>query len=314
MNDSFLAQSQRLLRRARRRPLAVGALAMLVTLAAAGLIARRPARHRAAVTLRFTDTDPKSRIDFGDRALRGHVTEVAFSQSRLVRVAEGHGLLGNGDPSIAVSELRERITVEVIRNRSIALLPPAERPRSAHVRIAFDDADPVRARAVALDLARLVAASGHGQRRQMALAVQQQAQVTAAAARISLRRLRAEAARDRLAGDAEHRPLAAAISAAETRLADAEQGMRTTDLRMRGDGPALEIEVLEPPPARPAPQPGRRAALAAVMAALAALPITALLVGAFDPRLYDGDDVRHLGLSCLGHIGADSSGPRPQAL
>src|SRR5262245_3358706 len=155
------AEAVRLARRARRHMPLVGALAILAAVGALGAAARRPLRTRATVVLRLTETGGGGlgRIGGGDRALRGYVTEVAFTSARLRALAARLGTPIGGSAA-AVASLRARITVEVVQNHALALIPPAERPRSAHVRISYDDVDPGRARAMARELGNLLAATG----------------------------------------------------------------------------------------------------------------------------------------------------------
>src|SRR5262245_29603034 len=149
---TFLYETVRLVRRARRRPGAVLALTALAAVVTATMITFRSPPVRATVVLRMTETEPGATgIGWTGRALRGYVTEVALSRRRLRDVIDEQRLTSSAGfaPATALATLQERITVEVIWNQAIALLPPEDRPRSAHVRISFEDKDPERALAVA---------------------------------------------------------------------------------------------------------------------------------------------------------------------
>jgi hypothetical protein len=48
---------------------------------------------------------------------------------------------------------------------------------------------------------------------------------------------------------------------------------------------------------------GKKLAVVAVAAGFICFPLAALMVGAWDRRIYGGEDLRHLGVRCLGHLG-----------
>ncbi len=265
----------------------MAALAALGAAVAPGLAAHR-SKPRVTVVLRVTDSDPAGarRTGFAHRALRGHITEVVLSQGRLSEVARRHAL--------AASDLRRRMTVEVIQNQAISLLPPAGRPRSAHVRIGIQDSDVHRAAAIALDLGRVAAATGHDRRRQEIEAALRRAELTAQEARSGLERA--------LADPAQSSGSNAALARAQAREDRAFESLVGARLRHGGVG-ALEIDLLDPP-ALPERRPQAAVAVGALTAVLG-LPLAALLVGAFDGRVHDARDAAGLGLVLLVSI------PRP---
>lgn len=308
-------ETRRLWRRACRRGWLWAALCALIIIGALGATTRRPIRHTAKAVVRFTQTEPRngSRTPWTDRSLRGYVTEVAFSQRRLLDIIERYRLDGGpgtpADPPLAISELREHIVVEVLQNRAISLLDPADRPRSAHVVIRFAHADRERARAVATDLARLVVATGQNQRRDDARQVADEAASAAENGRVRVERLRRQAARlaQELAQTDAPTAISAAreaVKAAETHQGRLEEARLMADLRLRAESErsGLDITLLDaPPPRAPWPLP-RRLAAVGIGATVMALPICALLIGAFDRRVYMTDDLRRLGVPWLGHV------------
>jgi len=303
------AETVRLLRRAWRRPIVVTVAALACVASGLGLAAMRPLRARTAVVLRMTATDPTRPLGatWNSRALRGHVTEVVFSQQALRGVIRRHELYGFGmdgfDATAAIATLRERTTVEVAPNRMSALLPAAERPLSAYVRIAFDDANPERGRAVARELGRLVAATGHTQLREDARTAVFAHEVTAAGVRGLLGRLRVDEARARAVRGAS---LQDAVRAMEERMEREDQALGQARARLeaaRSEDPrALDIDLLVPPTPAPAPRFGKRMGLVAIAATLLSLPLAALAVGAFDRGIYGTADVSRLGFPCLGRL------------
>jgi hypothetical protein len=323
------AESMRLFRRARRRPFWVLWLGALVTVGAAAMAARKPVRQRATVVLRMTEEARSAgQLSWTDKALRGYVNEVAFSNTALLALIKRHKMFRSQGREFngadALVQLRERIGVDVAQNHAIALLAPGDRPRSAHVSISYDDGNTERAFAVAMDLGQLVGSTGRGQQRRDAEAALRRASEDEAAARAALDLLRANAASSiRLASRGQSGPsdipgLTQALRAARSRLDRAESDRVAANLRLDAPTGALEIELLGYAPSPPPWPRGRKLALVAVVAALLALPMAALLVGAFDRRIYATEDVRRLGIPCLGHVGvgglASSEGQPGMAL
>lgn len=309
-------QSARLLRRARRHVWIVFGLAALATLAALGVAARRPVRQSATVALRMTeDVKAPIRMPWTDRALRGYVNEVVFSHTALLALIDRHrmfrGQPGKFDPILAVELLRERITVEVVQNHAIALLDPDNRPRSAHVAIKFQDSDPARALRVARELGELLVATGRSQQRQQAEAALARATSEAHAARTFLETLRLEAISTPTLAPLQARSssdipgMKDALRLAQARSDRAEETLAMAQRRLRGESEqsGLHLELVNTLPAPPPWPVGKKLAVVAASAALLCFPLAALMVGAWDRRIYAADDLRHLGVRCLGHLG-----------
>jgi hypothetical protein len=317
------AHSGRLFRRARRHVWMVFGLAALATLAALGLAARRPIRQTATVVLRMTeDAKAPLRLQWTDRTLRGHVSDVALSQTSLLALIDRHRLFRRApgsreriDPILAVDLLRERITVEVVQNHAIALVDRDNRPRSAHVRISFQDSDPQRAVKVARELGELVVAVGRSQQREQAEVAVRRASAEVQAARGALEGLQLQAAGSGLAAfqarsSADVPGLSQSLQAARGRLDRAYEDLARAEQRVRGDldRSALEVELLETVPSPPPWPVGKRLAVVAASASLFCFPLAALMVGAWDRRIYTVEDVRHLGIRCLGRLGLTKGG------
>jgi hypothetical protein len=319
---AFRAHSGRLFRRARRHVSLVFGLVALATLGALGLAALRPVRQSATVVLRMTeDVKAPMRLAWNDRALRGYVSEVAFSQTQLLGVIERNRMFrnmpGRFDPILAVELLRERITVEVVQNHAIALVERDNRPRSAHVRIRYEDGDPARAVRVARELGELVVATGRGQQRQQTETSAALARADRDAARGALERLRLQAtsSADFMAVPvrslAEMPGLGDSVRQAQARLDRAEETLAQAERRLRGDADTdgsaesggLHIQLVDTIPAPPPWPVGKKLAVVAAAASVFCFPLAALMVGAWDRRIYAAEDVRLLGVRCLGHLG-----------
>lgn len=316
------AHSARLFRRARRHVWMVFGLAALATLAALGLAARRPIRQTATVVLRLTeDVKAPLRLSWTDKALRGYVTEVALSHTALLDLIDRNRLFRRApgsseriDPIQAVELMRERIDVEVVQNHAIALIDRDNRPRSAHVRIRFHDGDAARALRLARELGELVVTAGRGQQRQQAELAMHQAAAEVQAARAGLESLRLQATAPALVALQTSSPadvgLAPALREARARLDRAQDNQARAEQRLRGesDQSALNVELLETVPAPPPWPVGKKLAVVASVASLACLPLAALMVGAWDRRIYSSEDIRHLGVRSLGQIGLRREG------
>jgi hypothetical protein len=306
-------QTGRLFRRARRHVWVVFGLAVLATLGAMAMAARRPHRQTATVVLRMTeDVKAPLRLPWTDRALRGYVSEVALSQTALLALIDRHRMFrdkpGRFDPIGAVETLRERFVVEVVQNHAIALLRRDNRPRSAHIRIKYQDGNPARAVVIARELGELVVATGRRQQREQADAALRTANAEVEAARANLDTLRVEASASSLAFRARSSRdvpgMGDVFRLGQARLDRAEESLDRAQQRLRGDDDsALYVELLETVPAPPPWPVARKLAVVAVAAILLGFPLAALMVGAWDRRIYAVEDLRHLGVRCLGHLG-----------
>jgi len=316
-------QSGRLFRRARRQVRLVFGLAALATLAALGMAARRPTRQTATVVLRMTeDAKAPLRIQWNDRTLRGYVSDVALSQTALLALIDRHRMFRRApgsperiDPILAVDVLRERITVEVVQNHAIALVDRDNRPRSAHVRITFQDSDPERAVQVARELGELVVAVGRSQQREQAEVAVRRAAAEVQSARGALEGLQLQVTAPGMAvyqarSTADVPGLSQSLQAARGRLDRAYENLARAEQRVRGDWDqsSLDVELLETLPAPPPWPVGKRLAVVAASVSLLCFPLAALMVGAWDRRIYTVEDVRHLGIRCIGRLGLTKEG------
>jgi hypothetical protein len=317
------AHSGRLFRRARRHVWRVLGLAALATLGVLFMAARRPVRQTATVVLRMTeDVKAPMRLPWNDKSLRGYVTEVALSQTGLLALIDRHRLFrvapGSAqriDPILAVELLRDRMNVEVVQNHAIALVPRDDRPRSAHVRISFQDSDPERAVKLARELGELVVATGRNQQAQQAQQAVLRASAEARAARGLVEGLLLQATSPGMAAfqarsSRDIPGLGDSLQLARARLDRAEEELARAEQRARGesDQTALNVELLETVPAPPPWPRGKRLAVVAVTASLICFPLAALMVGAWDRRIYAVEDIRELGVRCLGHLGLTKEG------
>jgi hypothetical protein len=310
----------RLVRRAGRRPLLTLALALLAVALLFALQLRRPPAFaaRAELLLRenslSTDRTRLSRAD-----LRSYVENIAFTSSQLMDLMDRHGLFSAQiaqSPVLGLAEMRRSIEVDVMQDYFAEDRLERTPSRSARIAITFKAEEPELAMVVVRDLGMLVARAELGRHAERA---RQQADFANAAAT----QVRAEAT-------STHAELAAmeAASLVAPAKASAAQRVKAVFLRawlthlerQRGE---LEQEYLRLDLAAAAEekQAGTRVHLAslqsesgephnngkwlrrkAAIAGTAGLALAVLLVGAFDPRLYDGDDIRRAGGVALGYL------------
>ncbi len=314
--------------RLRRRAQQRWWLVLLVAVALIGAVVRkvalRPHLVRARVILAITEGDLNAGFNPTPLdELHDYVANVLLSSDRLLKFFDERGLMKRerarfGD-AVAVEEFKDQITVGVWRNYFQYAWSYDER-RSARVAIAFTDADGHYAHEMARALARMVQ-DGENQRRfdaAKALADQARDAVEAARARLD------QAARDQSAvaqalaqaqrdGDADQVVVLRARSAEFAReWQDAVAAFKSVESRTDFDqlqaevnaaGLALDIEIVDE--RRPHVDTGSRVPTLITTGVLAFLiigPICALVIGAFDRRVRDGDDVRRLALPLLGHV------------
>ncbi len=307
--------------RFRRRAFARPALTLAITtlLVAAVVVKRARQQPGATSTIVFRVTEGDLDLATAPRPnarLRSFVSDVAFSTSQLEEVARRHGLYKAELKRSAVDAaeaFREDIGIQVWRNYFLEGRAADDPARSARVAISFAARDPALAYEVVQDLGRVVVEANRSDRLAIAHEAAARADLAADAAREELSRRRAELTAKELSARA--RPSAAA----RLELQDLRRGLEATEARMlaRG-GRKAEIDLRVGLEERSLGvqfqlvdsgrverlQSGRAGALALLGVALFALllPLVTIAVGAFDPRIYDGDDVRRLGLVMVGRV------------
>jgi len=324
-DPTVTAEAWRLVRRARRRPGWVLALALVGAAAVVGVRARQD-RFTARVVLRVTEGDlAPGASPRAPRLLREAVARVALQPPRLLAIAESERLYGVGgsdgrraDPQAALDAFRDDVTIDAWRTDFGEERAPTDAWRSGRVAITWRGPEPEQATRVAAALARLVLDEDAAARRAETAARERRAAGEArglegriAEAREGL--VRAEAG---LRGSDGARAATIRAELVERRQAlmaleeqAAAMAVRRSEVAVRAalaaDQERLSFEVAQVVRPRPRRLGKPRALVAAGFALLALLlPLSALVVGAFDSRVYDGDDVRRLGLASLGAVGA----------
>jgi hypothetical protein len=317
-----LRQLGRLFRRAARRPFVVLASTLLFALLALGGWALKERTYAPRVILRAIEAD----YQYGanprpKRRLRDHVRDAVFTNQRLMEVMRKHHLyeaILNTNPQAALSSFRDDIAVDVYRNYFVEERSPKDPPRSARIGIRYQASDRNLALAVTRDLALLV--SDHESRTRRAqvaeLARDAAAQLERAQTDV-LAHQRAIAEKVTLIQSGIDRQavvelasLQRSLPLLERRVTEAEQRKAALDLNasLEAKELGLRFEIVDSGAVAESAVPdGEDYALLGVFAFIFGLPFVGLLVGAFDTRVRDADDLRRLGVSVLGQIRSSNS-------
>jgi hypothetical protein len=315
------AEIQRIARRTRARPIPVLLLATLVT----GLITFRFATHRAPLeaesVLALTEGSLSThRTTIPVDQLRAYVTSVLMPDAKLLELIERRDLypsrrkLGN---DYALEELRGEIEVQIWKNEFIAFDDGTPVSRSARIGITYADVDPDLAIGIAHDLAGVVISAAAEQRRAVADGVAAEVtlfregvtrQLADLAAETSAKEVALEEARKandtkRVAAlELELGNLARDHKRATTQLTSAATTQDAIADRISAAGLDMSVDVVEEHrPERPEHSSFVLIMIACVVGVVALIG-SALVLGAFDARVHDTDDVARLGLPVLGHV------------
>lgn len=308
----------RLLGRARRRPLWVLGLAVLLTGAATFKAYRRPAKYRAWAAVRFTEVvDPRlPRSRWSERELQGFINEVALPSKVLLEIYNQHvwDQVTPVAPTRAIERLRDAMSITVVKNPSVAMMHTGSTPNSAHILIGYPADTPEQARATVKALiAPIVETSTKRRKEEAALAVRRaQLELDEARQRVEALTRQAQRELETYVGPLPTAPGASpvammglrdALAAARRRVSQKEEDRRTAEKRSYAESrrPGIDLQVagewMEIPTPRSQVLPW-----VASLTFLLGLPLCALLVGAFDPFVHGREDVRRLGVAVLGHL------------
>jgi hypothetical protein len=290
----------RLFRRALARPLWTVGLALSL----AALLVAREARK-----VQFYSSRVVFRGAGGDPAELGRlVAEKILDDDLLLDLMKRHHInprLVEDKPLDAVAWLRQDV---------LGLRAWRNEDGEARLSLSFLHKDPKVAYEVVCDLVELVEArtanvavarADRELHEDETRAAETREELFAARAGLARKELSLLSARNRAPLVAEIEQLRVEAADAETRLAHEENA--TENARYRAQAARRELgvrfEVVEPP--RPAPlvrEPWKRLVRLGSLAFLLLLPLAAMAVGAGDPVVRDGDDLRRLGLRPLGHV------------
>lgn len=318
----MIAELQRIRRRTQVRPLPVLALAALVTGLITYKVATKVDTVQSEVVLALVEGSmARQNAGIPVDQLREYVTSVLLPDNRLAELIEKRDLsrlrkkLGM---QFALSDLRERLEIQIWKN-SFAYFDDEDEHarRSARIGMSVTDTDPDRALDIARDLAAIATETLAMRRQMLADTITQQVAMLRDATEEKLTTLGNQiAATERAIDDAVKTGTSDTVAilridrqalAEQRRRIEAElshiAGSRDAlagDIAAAGLDMTLSI-VEEHHPERPT-HSSFVLVLVAVVVGTGALVGAATLLGAFDSRVHDTDDVVRLGLPVLGHV------------
>jgi capsular polysaccharide biosynthesis protein len=319
---ALVQEVQRMRRRFRARPLPVLALATLLTALITWRLAVRKQVFEAEIVLALSEGSMAGvHNGLPVDELRNFVDGVLITDAKLRELIERRDLyrlrktLGM---EYAIEELRSQLDIQVWKNSFVyydADVDNAE--HSARIGISVTDNDPDRAFTLAHDLAEIIIAAAREHDTQ--LGDQLAKDISAVRAGLTARMdelAHTVAVEQRALDDAQRGQQNTLAQSAALRIAELTQERKTAEKRLgeiatsrdaladriaaAGLGTHVAI-VEEHRPDRPEHR-GFVLALVAIVVGFASLLGSALIVGAFDSRIHDSEDVERLGLPVLGHV------------
>lgn len=318
----MILELQRIRRRTLVRPLPVLALALLVTAGITYKVATKQAVLEAEVVLALAEGSLAGQhTGIPVDQLRAYVTSVLLPDNKLIELIEKRNLYRlrkNLGPEFAIEQLRSSLDVQIWKNSFVYYdAQDQNAQRSARIGLSVSDSDPDRGFDIARDLASIVMESLALQRQKLADEISTQVATLHKAMLAQIAELDREAARKHVALDdanARGKPELVAIFRGDLATLDHErqriQG-RLVQIATSRESLASEITaagldmslsiVEEHRPERPT-RSGFVLVMVAAVVGTGALVSAALVLGAFDSRVHDADDVARLGLPVLGHV------------
>jgi hypothetical protein len=316
----MVAEVQRIRRRVAVRPLPVILLAALVTSAIMYKLATKKRIVEAEVVLMLKEPEGTDQRETGlpVNELRAYVVNRLMPKAKLAEIIDRHDLFHLRHKlgiDYAIEELQSQMEVTIWKNEF--LYAEDAGGRSARIGIAVGDTDPDRALVVARDLAQVVIDTATEKRQEAADALSKviahqrdelQRRSTALAQQISEKQSKLEAATERHQ-DTIARSLDIEITALVKEAKQVDQDLATVagspDAmadRIQANGLDITLSIVDEHRPEPPASHTFELILVGVVVGLFALLGSALLIGAFDSRVHDTDDVERLGLPVLGHV------------
>ena len=318
----LIAELQRLKRRTWVRPLPVLALAALVTGLITYKVATKVDTVQAEVVLALVEGSmARQNTGIPVDQLREYVSSVLLPDNRLAELIEKRDLsrlrkkLGM---QFALTDLRERLEIQIWKNSFVYYDDEDEHARrSARIGLAITDTDPDRALEIARDLGQIATETLAIRRQMLADTISEQVAMLHDATNDKLTTLgnQISATQDAI-DDAVKAGRSDTVGILRIDLQALNEQLRRTEAEaghiarssdaLAGDIAAAGLDmtlsiVEEKRPERPI-HSSFVLVLVAVVVGTGALIGSATLLGAFDSRVHDTDDVVRLGLPVLGHV------------
>ncbi len=318
----WVADLQRLKRRAKTRLLLIFAITFALTGAAARKFSKRGASYDATVYLSLDESALSSgRNSVPGREIIQYVSNVLIPDTELAALANRknlHPLRKKLGDEYAVSELRMQFELEVIQN-DYAERRVVDQARTAQIQITVYDASPEEATELANDIAEIAVKTAETRNAEDARAL------TAEVERIleQLRARAAEASTEMLAArtalsEARDRQDPEDIARQSVRYEQAELQWRRADTAseesarvatseasaeaLQKAGLGINARILDRRNAGALVDLRTGMAIAVTFVFFGSLVAISLLVAAFDSRIHDAEDVTRLGLPVLGQV------------
>jgi capsular polysaccharide biosynthesis protein len=319
----MVAELQRMKRRLKVRPVPVVMMAILLTVAVGYKVITKPREYHANIVLAISQGALQSdsaehTIPFDQ--LREYVMSVLLPDAEIEKLIakRNPGRIDKVGAPFAIQDFRENIEIEIWKNSFIYYNPEDENAnKSARIGIDVTDLDPDRAYEIAQELASIVIKSHEEQRRKVSKALAQEIATMREVIDAKLEALSSELAEKTAALDEARRvgrnQLAATLLVEVATVerdqkrvaAQAKQIAASPDAnadRVTAAGLDVSIEVVDQRrPDRPE-KSGFLLAMLFVVVGTGATVGSTMLIGAFDSRVHDTDDVTRLGLPILGHV------------
>jgi capsular polysaccharide biosynthesis protein len=318
----LVTELQRIRRRITVRPLPVLALALVITAGITHKFATKPVSVEANVVLALSE-GVMSTHSTGIPAdqLRQYVTSILLPDAKLLELIEKRDLsrlrrkLG---PQFALDELRSNLVVQIWKNSFLYYDGDDQNAqRSARIGLSVTDSDADRAFDIARDIASIAIQTSAIERQKLADTLTHDVAVLRDTINDRLGALAVEHARKQAAIELalkQGKPDVARILSVD--LAALAQQQHLDELRLSqiassrdslaGEIAAAGLDVSLTMVEEHRPEQPTRSGLVLIMIAAVigtgALIGSALVLGAFDSRVHDTDDVARLGLPVLGHV------------
>ncbi len=318
----MIAELQRMKLRLKVRPVPVLLLALVMTAAVTYKVVKKPHTYEARVVLAISEglmtRDSLKSIPFDE--LQQYVSAVLLPESRILEMIKKRNprSIDRLGPQAAVEDFRENFDIEIWKNSFVYFnWEEMNANKSARIGIEVYDLDPDNAYEIAQELASTIIASHEENRQRVAIELSEEVTMMREKMEERLAELSADVAGKKGALDDARRlgknQLAARLlveyAAVQTQqtaaLVQAKVIASSPDYnadRVTAAGLDVTIEVVDQRrPDRPE-KSGFLLAMLIVVIATVAMILSTLLVGAFDSRVHDTDDVTRLGLPILGHV------------
>lgn len=318
----MVAELQRIARRTRIRPIPVILLAALVTVGITRKIATKPMVYEAEVVIALTEGSLASqKTGMPVDQLRAYVTGVLLPDKRLLQLVEKYDLFKlrkKQGSEYALENMHDMFSVAIWKN-SFAYYDDEDdnARRSARIGISVRDSDPDRALDIAHDLAAVVIETAANLRQTRADVLTTQVGMLRSATNDDLDRIASDIANKTTAieqarskGQTELVAILridlAALQGDRRRLEERLAKIASSSENLAGDvaaaGLDMSLQVVdENRPERPT-HTGLVLVMVAAVVGTGSLIGAATMLGAFDSRVHEPDDVIRLGLPVLGHV------------